>query len=522
MSTRHPHTRRGDPAAARGTEAVRSRGRRWRRRLSLLGLALAFSACGPEPEEPTPPRLVVLYAPCTLNKWFLQPYDPSVDYTPRLAAFGHESLGFQRHQTESGQSGVAFASLFSGTQADHHGVYENPGRIDSGVRLITRAYAEAGWDVHTWLAHPLASADLGYAQGVPSDHVHAGVLTGESATVRAILDRLAADPSYRALLITNFTITHGPYKTWHLTEFCEDHPIRCRDLGDEEDFRRVYELYEEHHRRWSFDYARTARFLDVSAEDLRRMRTVARILYQSNVFQLDRLFGALVKEIDDRGLRDESLVAFTSDHGEVLVRDTSHFRWTHGYQLAPEVISVAFLLRGPGVGVRPGRYPAVTRSIDVFPTLAGLSGVMPPSCEGCGVDLSRVVRGIEEPPSIVAFSHTAILGRAQWEQYGRYPLFAALFPRREPGLMWVAARDGDEFFKRRRTLDGRWETVMFDLAVDRRETENRLDRADPRHARMEGRLTAYGKTLASHHRARSGDLEETDEARRLRSLGYIE
>lgn len=96
--------------------------------LLVLALALAIG-CGEGPGPGHSPRLVLLYATCSLNKDFLSPYDPAVRYTPSLEHFGRDAIIFDRHQTESGQSGTAFASLFSASQAPLHGIYERPSRL---------------------------------------------------------------------------------------------------------------------------------------------------------------------------------------------------------------------------------------------------------------------------------------------------------------------------------------------------------------------------------------------------------
>ena len=44
------------------------------------------------------------YVACTVNRAFLAPHDGSVRNAPKLAAFGHEGLVFERHVTECGQS----------------------------------------------------------------------------------------------------------------------------------------------------------------------------------------------------------------------------------------------------------------------------------------------------------------------------------------------------------------------------------------------------------------------------------
>ena len=78
--------------------------------------AALLTAC-PDPPSFRQPRLVLLYATCSLNKHFLSSYDRSIAYTPHIEEFSKNALVFERHQTETGQSGTAFASIFSGLQA---------------------------------------------------------------------------------------------------------------------------------------------------------------------------------------------------------------------------------------------------------------------------------------------------------------------------------------------------------------------------------------------------------------------
>ena len=47
-----------------------------------LCLIAILTSCGRPPEQAQPqPRLVILYATCSLNKNFLSPYNPEVRYT---------------------------------------------------------------------------------------------------------------------------------------------------------------------------------------------------------------------------------------------------------------------------------------------------------------------------------------------------------------------------------------------------------------------------------------------------------
>ena len=141
----------------------------WRGRLLCLVSALAWlslaiaTGCTPAPR---PPRLVVLYAPCTVNKDYLAPYAEQVTYTPHLARFARDSAVFTRHYTEAGQSGIAYASIFSGGQADHHKAFRHPVHLPDELNLAAEIFADAGYETFFWNGHRMASHELGYGQGV--------------------------------------------------------------------------------------------------------------------------------------------------------------------------------------------------------------------------------------------------------------------------------------------------------------------------------------------------------------------
>ena len=87
---------------------------------------------------------------------------------------------------------------------------------------------------------------------------------------------------------------------------------------------------------------------------------VLQLYYRVSVGLLDHCFGRLVDTIRAAGLIEDSLIAFTSDHGETLYRDSALFKWTHGGEVAPEAIQVPLLLRLPGPHPRAGAYEGVS------------------------------------------------------------------------------------------------------------------------------------------------------------------
>jgi arylsulfatase A-like enzyme len=113
--------------------------------------------------------------------------------------------------------------------------------------------------------------------------------------------------------------------------------------------------------------------------------------YYAAISALDDQFARLLQKLDERGLSENTLVVFTSDHGDML--------WSHGWmkKQAPyeESVSVPFLCRLPGAAKSGGSgrvSDVLLGTVDLLPTLGGLLGwELPDGIEG--QDLSAAVRG---------------------------------------------------------------------------------------------------------------------------------
>jgi hypothetical protein len=106
-------------------------------------------------------------------------------------------------------------------------------------------------------------------------------------------------------------------------------------------------------------------------------------LYDGCIRYADRHLGALFDYLHSGPRSEDTIVVFTSDHGEQLLDDGE----THGHADVhggpDETHHIPLILSGPGVprGAREGR---PVESIDILPTLAGL----------CGLPLSGTVDGL--------------------------------------------------------------------------------------------------------------------------------
>lgn len=124
----------------------------------------------------------------------------------------------------------------------------------------------------------------------------------------------------------------------------------------------------------------------MSAED----RRVVRRYTHAMIHQIDRAVGRVLQAVRDHGLWEDTIIVFTSDHGDFL---GDHNLLRKGWAGCDALLHVPFLLRAPGVTL-PKRVGRVMSNCDVFPTLAALAGV--PAPEGLhGRDILGVLRSGE-------------------------------------------------------------------------------------------------------------------------------
>jgi len=461
---------------------------------------------------------------CTLGKDFLEPYEGSVEYTPNLQRFAEQGVVFERHVTETGQSGVAFASILSGEHAMRHQVYSHPTRLTDAIQTLPEAFADAGYDTFYWERQSMASVGLNYGQGVPEAHAfHRRMLQEKDPEFQAVLKRLADDPTYKVFILSFYSLTHSLYSRGSLEGFCEEYPMQCDGIDPEK-----ASLFYEDTRHLAYNFPSAAAKYNLKGERLKELVDALELIYKSRVSYTDAVFGGLVRAVDEQGLTGESLIAFTTDHGETLYRENSIFKWSHSFDFAPDVINVPFIVRGPGI--KPGRYAAVSSGADVFPTLAALAGV--PVAKGqatFGSNLAKRLTDGASPSERIVFSHTGLwppIGRRRW--WMSQPHLLKFHPRYDPDAIWVSARANDLLVKYRYDGAGKFIYEAFDLAADPKETRNIFDTEDARQRKLVEQLGRYRKILIDAHvdpREKPPEGSQPDEAtmvEQLRALGYID
>ncbi|MCC6488821.1 MAG: sulfatase [Candidatus Hydrogenedentes bacterium] len=132
--------------------------------------------------------------------------------------------------------------------------------------------------------------------------------------------------------------------------------------------------------------------------------------YFAAVTGVDEQFGRIVQCLREEGLDDNTIVVFTSDHGEMMGSQGRMYKsWWY-----EESLGVPFIIRWPG-HVSEGRDDLLFSVPDVMPTLLGLMGLstqIPSVVEG--TDYSRILRGqnMERPASALYLNHDPDAPRA--------------------------------------------------------------------------------------------------------------
>jgi arylsulfatase A-like enzyme len=119
--------------------------------------------------------------------------------------------------------------------------------------------------------------------------------------------------------------------------------------------------------------------------------------YYAHITALDEQLGRLLKALEELNLDEDTIVVFTSDHGDML--------WSQGMakkeQPWEESIQIPFIIRWRGRIPAGHRCDMLISTVDFAPTLLGLMGFEVPGYME-GMDLSHIVLGEkeDEPESV--------------------------------------------------------------------------------------------------------------------------
>lgn len=411
--------------------------------IALIALALLITGASCSGKPPgSPARRVILISCDTLRPDHLGVYGYSRDTSPGLDAFASDALVFDNAWCSAPWTGPSLSSLLSGLLPDEIGVpggnkFPMPPEVVTMAELARDAGFSTAAVVSNWvLRRPDASmGDAGVQQGFQTFDDQ--MKTKEEN--RPNFERRAPDTTYAAIrwleqhtkpgddrffLWVHYQDPHGPYMPPPEYEKRFERP-----LTSEAEIARggtnsgkgqvpLYQLLHEEQRPEPY-----------------------RIRYDGEIRFFDDQFARLVEWLKANDLYKDSLIVFTSDHGESL---GEHGYWfCHGENVYREETRVPMIVRFPDgsrrtASERTGRYARVgafVGHLDLWPTVLEALGLK-----------GEANRGVS------LFSESIPDGRINTQVFGAQ------------GKMnrWSAITDG----KYRLITQGKEPPRLFDLATD--------------------------------------------------------
>jgi len=143
-------------------------------------------------------------------------------------------------------------------------------------------------------------------------------------------------------------------------------------------------------------------------------------LYAGEVTFVDKWIGHLLDRLDSSGLMDDTIIAFTSDHG-TLLGEGGLIHKSHYMLIRPEV-RLPFIVRHPGKQFAGKRVSSLVHAPDFMPTFLRLLGVDVPE-RVTGKDIWPLVAadaGLIHDEIVTAYGYYASIRNSEWNYIIRY------------------------------------------------------------------------------------------------------
>ncbi len=296
------------------------------------------------------------------------------DNSPTMDLIAKEGVLFERTIAASPWTQPSIASLFASVYPGVHGVigyreaYE--GVLDDtkavtvfadSFQTLAESFQNAGYATAAIVANPFLVDPFGFSQGFDHyDDTFADNLISGKVVNKAALKWLSQrDQTKPFFLYLHYMDAHGPY----------DAPPEFLDplVNDLEREGVTESLSPEAVKKLNYLWKPPTGPTDLSRHDkLSHFREYWSARYESGIREVDTHLGRLRTGLVEMGLWNNAYVILTADHGEALYENGY---WDHGFSAHHTDLHVPLILRWPA-GLQAGqRIQALTRLIDVAPTL---------------------------------------------------------------------------------------------------------------------------------------------------------
>jgi choline-sulfatase len=310
---------------------------------------------------PAPPQgapNVLLYVVDTLRADGLSRYGNRAVETPAVDQLAREGSLFVDAQAPSSWTRASIATILTGLYPDVHGVEGRNDALSERLVLLSELFAAHGYATGAVVANPNVGSFYGFDQGYGEfvelyERRSPGMIDARESIVPSgqVTDRVERwiDSVPGPFFLFVLTIDpHWPY---------EPPAVFDRQRAD-------YAGRVDH------DPLAIIR-KDLGEADKARLRS----LYEAEIASNDDSLGRLLEHLRVRERYDDTIVVFTSDHGEEF---WEHANTMHGLSLFEESIRVPLIIRYPKALPVAARVETPVELVDIAPTLLELAGIAAP------------------------------------------------------------------------------------------------------------------------------------------------
>lgn len=299
-------------------------------------------------------------------------------HTPNIDRFAAEGLLFDRYFTVAPQCSPSRAAMFTGRYPHANGV-------------LGLTHDPFGWDLHPRERHLAEHLRAGGYNTIGIGVLH----EAQYHTAPRFFDTIGASPTYKVHDVVNCALAEMAKaakdgRPFYLQAGVAE-PHRFQKRGEEGQGFLGDHLVP--------DSSKGVHVPPYLVDDESARKEVAEL--QGAIRHLDAEFGRLLAGLDALGLRDSTLVIFTTDHGIAMPRAKA--------TLYDPGLEICLLMRGPGI-LTGQRCPALLSNVDLAPTLADLAG-QPPLPNQQGRSFAALLRAEPHEP------RTHVFGELTYHDY---------------------------------------------------------------------------------------------------------
>lgn len=406
--------------------------------------------------------------------------------TPNLKRLANDGVVFTSAVSSCSWTLPSVVSILTGYYPETHGMHYIDHPLSEDAITITEMLAEEGYTTAAFVTNPILHPVQGLEQGF-QDYYYldcdyfppANYFTFNLRLYQFVIDPLAEFLSLR----------EGVENYYQPAETVADEVVGYLDKNPKQPFFMYIHLFDPHAPYYNHPYEARGYIPEKGQEDM--LGTFKRA-YLQEIEYMDKSVGYIINRLIDKGLYHNSLIVFTSDHGEEFL---DHGNWLHLDNLCDELTHVPLIIKRPRENNPGTKMDNLVRSIDLFPTLANSAGIEIPG-NLAGVDLFS-----QRPDEIYALSQYKI-----------------------PGKETNSIRtENYRYIENLLTRDNRPPQQLFDLRTDPLQLENIVMKNDSLREHFANRLKQTLETARKKsYEIFEGSGEDFSAMKsRLESLGYI-